>query len=334
MTPRHTARCAGTSLSLRALLEVRMSCRPRGPWWADRKWHWRPPVLCKRPLPVRALSCCWRVARRCEVTRRFLTIAMCVQGGVLPRAPAHLHGVMLWRPCVLIGRLPAAASRSSVLRDAASAPRTHERARGAENSKAGTHDFISTMPLQSSPDTPRLRPRLHKAPITCEMFAEASGQGSMRKCYVGEGFIEGKAVANVGRARWREIPNAESSRTTTRYPNGSLYSGGDVAGPKQGNGEEVLPSGDRHVGRVAAWARDLQVERRSSAPTTVACRTLGVWMERVCTSGATGRSWSGATGRSWREHSRKMRRSKGNCLRRQEIRRTPARRPRRAEEAP
>jgi len=148
-----------------------------------------------------------------------------------------------------LDRLPAAAHHSTELREAASAPRTPERARRGENGKAGNHDFISTMPLQSSPDTPRLRPRLHQAPITCELFTEASGQGSMPESYVGEGFIEEKAVANGGMYTGEFQNGRPHGKGTTRYPNGSMYSGDYVAGVKHGNGEESLPSGDRYVGR-------------------------------------------------------------------------------------
>jgi len=65
MTPRrHTARCAGKSLSLRAPCATTCACHADCvAVWSDRARGQRAPVLCKLPLPVCALSCGWRVAQ-------------------------------------------------------------------------------------------------------------------------------------------------------------------------------------------------------------------------------------------------------------------------------
>jgi hypothetical protein len=97
------------------------------------------------------------------------------------------------------------------------------------------------MPIQTSPNTPRLRPSLSSPPITCDLIRPLD-DGSHRTVpekHPGTGFIEDVAVQNGGIYTGEFEDGKRHGRGITQYPNGATHEGNYFRDLKHGFGAEV-----------------------------------------------------------------------------------------------
>ena len=101
-------------------------------------------------------------------------------------------------------------------------------------------DFTSRMPIQTSPETPRLRPSLSETPITCDLIASHGGShATVPEVHSGAGFIQNVAVPNCGVYTGQFEDGTRHGRGITQYPNGATHEGHYFRGLKHGAGPEV-----------------------------------------------------------------------------------------------